>query len=160
VIPDRSTSLGAMIEPCASVEQPGWLPLREALWPHGSKTEHLAEMAAFLAQPERFAQFVAYTTAHEPVGFVEASLRTDYVNGTNSSPVAFLEGLYVVPGHRRKGIARSLVAAVSEWAVTRGCRELASDAELGNELSHVFHTSLDFVETERVVFFRKTLSQR
>lgn len=101
-----------VVEPCISTEQAGWLALRQALWPQGSREEHLAEMASFLASPERFAQFVAYAS-REPVGFAEASARTDYVNGTTSSPVAFLEGLYVAPSARRRGIAASLVAAVA-----------------------------------------------
>lgn len=146
-----------MIQSCTSVEQPGWLPLREALWPHCSREEHLSEMAEFLAQPERFTQFIAYTEERQPIGFIEAALRRDYVNGTESSPVAFLEGIYVVPTHRRQGVARSLVAAVAEWAVKRGCKEFASDAALDNELSHQMHRSLGFVETERVVYFRKAL---
>jgi aminoglycoside 6'-N-acetyltransferase I len=58
-------------------------------------------MSSFIAKPERFAQFVAYANTREPVGLVEASIRTDYVNGTSSSPVAFLEGIYVIPEARR-----------------------------------------------------------
>ncbi len=147
------------VEICASVEQLGWLPLRAALWPDDSETEHLAEMADFLSQPVRFVQFVAYAEGHEPVGFVEASVRSDYVNGTSSSPVAFLEGLYVVPAHRRRGVARSLVAAVAAWALSRGYLELASDATLQNDVSRSVHRSLGFKETERVVYFRKVLGE-
>ncbi|MGE5526942.1 MAG: aminoglycoside 6'-N-acetyltransferase [Rhodospirillaceae bacterium] len=147
-----------MIEACVSVAQPGWLALREALWPHCSQAEHVAEMAQFLAAPDRYAQFVAYADSREAIGFAEASVRTDYVNGTESSPVAFLEGLYVAPTHRRRGVARSLVAAVAAWARSRGCREFASDAALENELSHTVHRRLGFAETERVVYFRKILS--
>lgn len=84
-------------------------------------------------------------------------MRADYVNGTTSSPVAFLEGLYVVPEVRRKGIAASLVSAVSQWARSVGCSEFASDALLENETSHAVHRALGFQETERVVFFRRTL---
>ena len=146
-----------MIERCASIEQTGWLSLREALWPHCSREEHLAEMSSFAADPERYVQFVAYAEPRLPVGFVEASLRNDYVNGTNSSPVAFLEGIYVAPEHRRQGIAAQLVGSVAEWATSRGCREFASDAPLENELSQVVHKALGFRETERVVFFRKAL---
>ncbi|MBI2754313.1 MAG: GNAT family N-acetyltransferase [Betaproteobacteria bacterium] len=147
-----------MIERCASVEQPGWLPLRQALWPHCRLEEHLSEMSSFVASPERYAQFVAYSSSSQPVGFVEASVRTDHVNGTKSSPVAFLEGIYVVPDARRKGIAAALVAAVSDWAIRVGCRELASDAMLENQASHAVHRALGFQETERVVFFRMVLS--
>jgi aminoglycoside 6'-N-acetyltransferase I len=66
------------------------------------------------------------------VGFIEASKRVDYVNGTNSSPVASLEGLYVVQSWRRQGVARALVESVVKWALAEGCRELASDSLLEN----------------------------
>ena len=146
-----------MIERCTSANQSGWLPLRQALWPHCAEAEHLSEMTQFVAQSDRYIQLIAYAESHEPVGLAEASLRHDYVNGTETSPVAFLEGLYVVPTHRRRGLARSLVTAIAEWAVSRRCREFASDAPLENEVSHAVHTSLGFAETERVVYFRKAL---
>jgi aminoglycoside 6'-N-acetyltransferase I len=149
-----------MIERCASVEQAGWLSLREALWPHCPRPEHLTEMAAFLVEPERFLQCVAYVEPQRPVGLVEAAVRTDYVNGTDSLPVAFLEGLYVAPEFRRRGIAAQLVGTVIEWAVTRGCNEIASDAALENTLSHVVHQALGFHETERVVFFKRALRRK
>lgn len=134
------------------------MQLRQALWPDGSRAEHLSEMSFFIASPDRFAQFVAYSRRGEAVGFVEASVRTDYVNGARSSPVAFLEGLHVVPEARRKGIATSLVSAVCQWAKSVGCEELASDALLKNETSHAVHRALGFEETERVVFFRRALA--
>lgn len=146
-----------LIIPCGSVEQPGWLALRQALWPHCPAEEHLAEMATFLTEPQRYAQFVAYTAAGLPLGFVEASVRTDYVNGCDSSPVAFLEGIYVIPESRHKGTAAELVAAIATWARGVGCSELASDALLENERSHAVHRALGFQETERVVFFLKKL---
>src|SRR5438105_9108682 len=128
----------SMVKACASVEQPGWLELRQALWPHDTREEHLREMTSFLASPQRYAQFVAYAGGR-PVGFVEAAVRSDYVNGTSSSPAAFLEGIYVLPEARRKGIAASLVAVVEQWARNVGCEEFASDAALDNETSHAVH---------------------
>ncbi|MFL6622178.1 MAG: aminoglycoside 6'-N-acetyltransferase [Sulfurifustaceae bacterium] len=145
------------IESCSSTEHRGWLPLRRALWPDETIDEHLAEMAALIAEPQRYVQFVAYTSEQQPIGFAEASVRTDYVNGTRSSPVAFLEGIYVAPAFRRHGVASALVSAVSSWARSGGCVELASDALLENEGSHAFHRALGFEETERVVYFRKAL---
>ncbi len=149
--------VGIVIERCASVTQPGWLSLREALWPHCSREQHLAEMSSFLSHPERHVQFVAYSEPERAAGFVEAALRHDYVNGTSSSPVAFLEGIYVVPARRRQGVAAELVDAVATWAVAMGCCEFASDALLDNTLSHLVHKALGFRETERVVFFRKAI---
>lgn len=129
-----------------------------ALWPHCSQEEHLGEMRALLREPGRFAQFVGYTESGESAGFCEVSIRHDYVNGTSATPVAFLEGVYVASEFRRKGIATRLVDAAAAWARARGITELASDAPLENEISHAFHRSLGFRETERVVYFVKSLS--
>ena len=149
-----------MIAACRSVECAGWLDLRQGLWPDSSAQEHLAEMAALLAEPHRFAQFIAYNETSTPVGLVEAALRSDYVNGTTSSPVAFLEGIFVVPEERRCGVARALVGAVETWARDRGCTEFASDASVDNLQSHQLHDALGFVETERVVYFKKVLASK
>ena len=145
------------IEACASVEQPGWLRLRQALWPEAGREEHLLEMASCAADPRRYGQFLAYSASHEAIGLAEVALRSDYVNGTRTSPVAFLEGLYVVPQARRRGVAGALVAAACAWARRAGCQEIASDAVLENSISHVVHRALGFEETERVVFFRRKL---
>ena len=147
----------ALIERCTSCEQPGWLELRDALWPQ-ERDVQLAEMAAIAAQPQRFAAFVAYAQGGELQGFAEAAIRTGYVNGAHSSPVGFLEGLYVVPHGRRNGVARLLVAEVTRWAAECGCSELASDAALANTASQALHRALGFEETERVVYFRKPTS--
>lgn len=145
------------IKPCTSVEQAGWLQLRIALWP-ADQAAHLQEMQELCAQPARYAQFIAYSRLGEPLGLVEVALRNDYVNGTESSPVGFLEGLYVVPGFRKQGIAAMLVKTAEQWARNQGCTEMASDALLENTASHAMHRALGFVETERVVYFRKLLS--
>jgi aminoglycoside 6'-N-acetyltransferase I len=79
------------------------------------------------------------------------------VNGCSSSPVAFLEGLYVREPARRHGVGRGLVAAVELWARERGCTQLAPDALLVNAVSQKAHRALGFAETERVVYSRKAL---
>jgi aminoglycoside 6'-N-acetyltransferase I len=140
-----------------SADDNDWLRMRRALWPHATAREHKEEMASFLTDPERFGQFVGKSDQGEPLGFVEASIRTDYVNGTSHTPVAFLEGLYVNPDARRRGVARVLVQAVEAWAKAAGCRELASDALTRNRTGHAVHRSLGFRETERVVYFNKRL---
>ena len=144
------------IKRCTSPEQAGWLQLRMALWP-ADPAEHLPEMQELCAQAGRYAQFLAYSDVGEPQGLVEVALRSDYVNGTESSPVGFLEGLYVDPAFRRQGIAALLVNTAEQWAKERGCSEMASDALLENTASHAMHAALGFAETERVVYFRKPL---
>ena len=99
-------------------------------------------MKQFCANPDRYAQFLAYDDRGTAIGLAEASLRSEYVNGTSSSPVAFLEGLYVVPDARRLGVARTLVENVEHWARSVGCGELASDARIENALSHTVRKGL------------------
>jgi len=144
------------IRPCESPEQPGWLDMRLALWADANEADHRAYMATLLAQPERFVQLVVYRDG-QPLGFIEGSIRSDYVNGTETSPVGFVEGVYVKPESRRQGIARQLFEAVADWARARGCRELASDALIDNDISQRAHRSLGFRETERVVYFTRRL---
>ena len=146
-----------MVVACSAADQREWLELRQQLWPHCSPEEHASEIVDALAAPQRFAQFIEYDAANVAVGFIELSLRSDYVNGTETSPVAFVEGIYVVPSVRRSGVARRLMAEAERWARSVGCEELASDAELENIESHAMHEALGVEETERVVFFRKTL---
>ncbi len=134
--------------------------MRATLWPESSAADHARELARLLAEaPAEVAAFVAVTGEGEPVGFAEAALRRDYVNGCETTPVAFLEGLFVSPAHRRTGVARGLVAAVEDWARRMECAEMASDAALQNGDSHAFHIAAGFEETERVVFFRRSLDR-
>ena len=74
-------TLSAMIERCTSIDHAGWLDLRQALWPHCSRAEHLSEMSSFIVNPGRHVQLVAYSSPGHTVGLAEASVRTDYVNG-------------------------------------------------------------------------------
>src|ERR1041385_6182411 len=130
------------IERCSSLDQPGWLEFRLALWPDADSDNHRGYMAISLAQPERFLQLMIYDDQRRPVGFIEGSIRGDYVNGTETSPVGFVEGVYVAPAWRRKGVARQLFAAIADWAKARGCHELASDALLENETSQRAHLAM------------------
>ncbi|AYG60073.1 aminoglycoside 6'-N-acetyltransferase [Rhizobium jaguaris] len=132
-----------------------WSRLRAELWPESSIEYHRAELAEFLSKEGAIA-YLACEQA-EVVGFAEATLRHDYVNGCETSPVLFLEGIYVLPGHRRQGVARSLCHAIAAWGRAAGCREFGSDALLDNVESHAFHAALGFEETGRVVYFRKPL---
>ncbi|MDR2871355.1 MAG: GNAT family N-acetyltransferase [Xanthomonadaceae bacterium] len=155
-----------VIESSVLFDQPRWLELRRSLWPTAERATLLAEMKEQLAHPERYAPFLAYAIADDgrrsAIGFAEASLRYEYVNGARhlqapDIPAAFLEGLYVVPTHRHAGVARQLVRAVIRWARSHGCHELLSDVMLENISGQKVHEALGFEETERVVFFRQDI---
>jgi aminoglycoside 6'-N-acetyltransferase I len=149
---------GWRIEAPTALTLPAWQRMRQALWPEMTEEENLSETEAMLADESRFFVRIAINTEDAPAGFGEASLRRDYVNGCVTSPVVFLEGIYVEPRARRQGVARALVDAVGAWGRAMGCREMASDALLENDESHFMHRALGFEETERVVCFRKHLA--
>ena len=143
--------------PAAFEHREQWARLRAMLWDEPSTDEHQADIVRQLKEPARFCCFVARRDAGDIVGFAEASLRQDYVNGCATSPVAFLEGLFVRADHRRRGIATMLCAEVASWGKSLGCTEFASDALLDNHDGHRFHAALGFAETERVVYFNRAI---
>ena len=149
-----------LIASCTEQHLKDWATLRAELWPDGSPDEHREFAAASLKDAGRLIAFIATTETGTALGFAEASVRFDYVNGCSTSPVGFLEGLYVRPPARRQGLARELVNAVELWALQCGCMEMASDALLENDASHDMHRRIGFTETERVIYFHKTLRGR
>ena len=92
-----------------------------------------------------------------PVGFAQCALRTDYVEGTETSPVGYLEGVFIQEAYRRKGYARELLSECEKWAKKKGCREFASDCEAVNDSSFRFHLAVGFGEANRIICFTKKL---
>ena len=90
------------------------------------------------------------------VGFLEASIRP-FVEDCSTDQVGYVEGWFVEEEFRRSGIGTRLVRAAESWARSKGCKEMASDAEIGNDLSLKAHLSLGYEETSRLVHLRKDL---
>ena len=91
------------------------------------------------------------------IGFAQCGFRHDYVEGTETSPVGYLEGVFVEAAYRRQGIARKLVKECQMFAKAYGCTEFASDCELDNTESLQFHLKMGFVEANRIICFTKRL---
>lgn len=103
------------------------------------------------------AQFFLKYEDDIPVGFAQCQLRSDYVEGTETSPVGYLEGIFVREEYRHKGYAKELLDACEAWAGEQGCREFASDCELENTGSYRFHLAVGFAEANRIICFTKKL---
>lgn len=116
----------------------------------------LAKEVAALTASSEAACFLAHD-GETPIGFAQCQLRRDYVEGTSTSPVGFLEGVWVAPEHRRQGAARQLVEACQQWALQAGCSEFASDCEIDNLASLAFHLSIGFAEAGRTIWFYRRL---
>ena len=142
----------AVIKPVSEENKKEWAELAVALWPDSGISEALQELADSKHQDE----FLYYAN-EQAVALMSLSLRHDYVEGTESSPVGYLEGIYVKPEHRKKGIAKELVQFAKEWSKNHGCAELASDCELENEESRIFHEQIGFTEASRIICFTMSL---
>lgn len=132
-----------------------WIRMRRLLWPECSTERHTLEVDLILSPPSIV--LVAELTKMDLIGFVEISVRSDHVEGTTESPVPYLEGWYVDPKFRGKGIGKALIKAAEDFALKKGFKELASDAELGNESSIEIHKKIGFKEVGRSVHFVKTI---
>jgi aminoglycoside 6'-N-acetyltransferase I len=147
-----------IIERCTAEFLEAWACLRQALWPDETLEEHRKYARSLLNRTEDAVVLLAREEGGDVVAFAEATLRRDYVNGCSASPVGFLEGVYVKPRCRNRGLSRLLCEALEDWAVDRGCIEFASDVLLQNALGQRVHEALGFEETERVVFYAKRLA--
>ena len=144
-----------MIRQANAKDLPALAELACRLWPDHSMEEMEAALARIMAKPDA-AFFLAFHQ-ERAVGFAQCQLRHDYVEGTDSSPVGYLEGIFVAEDRRHQGIAKALLAACEGWARDQGCAEFASDCELSNVDSLRFHLKVGFLEAGRVICFTKKL---
>lgn len=104
--------------------------------------------------------FFMFFTQDMAAGFAQVQLRNDYVEGSSSSPVGYLEGIYVEASCRHQQVARQLLTACETWAKEKGCDEFASDCPLHNTDSLAFHLAAGFKEAGRVICFVKSIQSR
>ena len=141
------------IRPVRRADHESWAALRQALWPDVDATElHLAiERWWWIADHDR--QCLVAEENRRLVGFIELSVRTSAV-GCETNRVAFVEGWYVAPDVRRRGIGRALLNAAESWGRTRGCSALGLDSAIGAGSEGV---RFGFTEVARVVSYRKAI---
>lgn len=144
------------VRPLQETDLPEWFRLRQILWDQLTEDEHKAEMLDIYEHSDSQLVVVAALETGRLIGFLEASIRP-FVEDCHTDHVGYLEGWFVEEGYRRYGIGRKLVRSAENWARRKGCTEMASDAELGNELSLTAHQKLGYEETSRLVHLRKDL---
>jgi aminoglycoside 6'-N-acetyltransferase I len=134
---------------------PRWAELRARLWPGESVDDLRAEGEVVIAAEPPLTVFVAEQNG-DLVGFLELGLRS-VAEGCTSSPTPYVEGWYVEPDWRRRGVGGALMTAAEDWSRAHGYAELGSDTEEVNRLSRDAHAALGFEEVETLVVFRKAL---
>jgi len=141
-----------MIIPVTSEHETVWAEMCVALWPDDSLDEWIQD-----GRDDGFENQFLYMIDAAAAAFISLSLRHDYVEGTSTNPVGYLEAIYVKPEFQNRGIARKLVNFAKQWAVKHGCQELASDCELDNDVSRKFHNKVGFEEANTIVCFTMEL---
>lgn len=150
------TQLKFNIRPIKEEDFSEWFRLRRLLWDESSDDEHKEEMLDILDHTETQLVLVVETENKKLVGFLEASIRP-FVEDCYTDHVGYLEGWFIEDGYRQQGIGRSLVKKAEDWARSKGCQEMASDSEIGNEPSLAAHLRLGYEETSRLIHLRKDL---
>ena len=125
------------------------------LWPDNEINSLEKELIEYITL-NKGAIFICFDE-NNPVAFAQCNIRNDYVEGAESSPVGYLEGIFVKIEHRKRGIAKRLLTQCENWAKSQGCSEFASDCELNNTDSLKFHLQLGFEEVNRIICFKKKL---
>lgn len=93
------------------------------------------------------------------IGYISTSIRTDYVEGSTTSPVGYADMVFVKPGYRKYGLARKLFQQAESWAIERGCTEMGSDTWLWNTDAQNFHEKIGFKKEEVLVHYIKTIKK-
>ena len=113
-------------------------------------------LAKLVDLPEPYVGFLAFSDAGEPMGVIDLRVR-NYAEGAPQLVAPYIEDLWVEPDWRRQGVAKLLLEVAEQWARGEGFGWLGSDATLDNHESHDWHSSMGFIETERLVVFGKPL---
>ncbi len=133
-----------------------WLRMRLALYANDDPQVIERELDEIVAGTLPIDVLVAERSSHALAGFVELTVEHNVV-GCESSPVGYIGSWYVDPDQRRSGVGRQLLLAAEVWASERGCREMGSDCEIDNDVSRQAHTQIGYIETERLIHFRKPI---
>jgi aminoglycoside 6'-N-acetyltransferase I len=133
-----------------------WVSMGLALWPNHTQEEIEKEFSDLMLSDNN-ATFICKDNEY-CVAFINLSLHNEYVHGAKSYPVAYVEGIYVKPEYRKKGIAQELIRIAEKWGLKKGCIELASDAELDNIDSQEFHKKLGFNEVNKFISYIKSIN--
>lgn len=129
--------------------------LASMLWPDHSVDSLVCEFEK-LIKKGRTRFFIKYDYG-TPVGFAQCSIREDYVEGTSTSPVGYLEGIFVLPKYRFRGYGKVLLLECEKWAKENSCTEFASDCSIPATISYTFHLTNGFKEKSRIICFSKKI---
>ncbi len=144
-----------MIKQATKNDAPILAELAIQMWKDNTLSGLESEFSDIISS-ENAACFIKYVE-DKPVGFAQCQIRYDYVEGAETSPVGYLEGIFIQEEFRHMGFAKELLQKCEKWASGKKCSEFASDCELNNVDSLKFHLAMGFDEVNRIICFKKNL---
>lgn len=144
-----------IITPFAESDYQDWLEMSLDLFKDYPPEDTERDLKAVLKK-DNYQTFMAKSDKTN-VGFITASIRSDYVEGASSSPVGYMDSIYVKSDYRKHGVARQLYKKVESWALNNGCSEMGSDTWLWNEAAQKFHAQLGFRKEDVLVHYIKSI---
>jgi GNAT superfamily N-acetyltransferase len=137
-----------------------WAQMRVGLWGQ-SEPEIYADYEQYRTKRRSGQAYIilALTDEGDCVGFIESELRRDHVEGVPTRPVWYVEGIYVAPAARKKGVGRFLVSVLESHARAEGYAAIASDCEFDDTDSESFHKTVGFTEVLRDIHLVKILDR-
>ncbi|MBT8235280.1 MAG: GNAT family N-acetyltransferase [Bacteroidia bacterium] len=146
---------GLHISPIKPTDFDTWVNFSLSLFPNSSKDKIEVDLRR-IEQLDKYQTFIARKDSNA-IGYVTVTLRTDHVEGASTSPVGYLEAIYVKPEYRNDGIARELFLQGQAWCKENGCSEMGSDTWHWNKDAQAFHKKLGFKEEDILVHFYKKI---
>ena len=134
-----------------------WRRMRQELYGELDSQFHEAEMELIFSSTQATC-FIGLIDSGSAVAMLEVSLR-NFVDGCLGGPVGYLEGIYVMAEERKRGYGRELAQFAVDWFRSRGCRDMAADAELTNLEAQDFLRKVGFDETYRIVEYKRSLAE-
>ena len=133
-----------------------WVGLGVLFW-HRHPREKSEKEFAIILKSKNETSFLCRDDNGMPVGFIYVAIRTDYVEGSKTNPVGYLEGIYVKKAYRKKGIAKMLFKKAEKWFKAKKVKEIGSDTGTRNFASQKLHESVGFEKGETLVHYLKKI---
>ena len=144
------------ITPITKKDFSEWVVMAKLFWTKHSEEKIKKEFKRIL-NSKKEKSFICRDDNGKTIGFINISIRTDYVEGSKTNPVGYLEGKYVKKESRKKGIAKILMEEAEKWFKSKKVKEIGSDAETNNVVSQKFHKKVGFKKGETLVHYLKKI---
>ena len=122
-----------------------------ALWPNNEKDLIKSDLVYIIGHLNN--RVLLAKSDEEYIGFIHMSIRSGFVEGADTTPVGYIEGVYVKPDYRRKGVAKELYHAGLEWLKSEKCSQIGADIGINDNMCPDFYIGMGYKEANRIICY-------